>query len=68
MHASCFTWSNPQEIEDVYALAHLMTNLLNEPYEVDHALALARGGSHHPDNLDVLSRTENRRKGDKTAV
>lgn len=59
MITGCFT----RNIEDVYAVADLMTKLLNEPYEVDHALALADGGAHHKDNLDVLSLTENRRKG-----
>lgn len=59
MTTGCFTGN----IEDTYALAALMTNLLKEPYEVDHHVALANGGPHENRNLDVLSLPENRRKG-----
>lgn len=31
-------------------------------YEVDHIVALAEGGLHHPDNLQYLPAMENRRK------
>lgn len=31
-------------------------------YEVDHIIPLAKGGLHHPDNLQILSKTENRKK------
>jgi 5-methylcytosine-specific restriction endonuclease McrA len=34
-------------------------------YEVDHIVPLAKGGLHHPDNLQILSMTENRKKGSK---
>jgi len=31
-------------------------------YEVDHIIALAEGGPHHPDNLQYLPAMENRKK------
>jgi hypothetical protein len=33
-----------------------------EGYEVDHIQPLAKGGLHHPNNLQILTKTENRRK------
>lgn len=65
MSASCFTWSTPA-VEDKYALAALMTILLNAPYEVDHRQPLAKGGPHINANLEVISRTQNRSKHDKS--
>ncbi|WP_170249261.1 HNH endonuclease [Methylobacterium haplocladii] len=35
------------------------------PFEIDHILARARGGSDHPDNLGVACRPCNRSKGAK---
>ncbi len=35
-------------------------------YHVDHVIPLAKGGQHHPDNLQVISANENVRKGAKT--
>jgi 5-methylcytosine-specific restriction endonuclease McrA len=34
-------------------------------YEVDHIIPLSRGGLHHQDNLQYLSKIENRKKGNK---
>ena len=34
-------------------------------YHVDHIIPLAKGGQHHPDNLQVISASENVRKGTK---
>lgn len=31
-------------------------------YEVDHIQPLAKGGLHHPNNLQILTKTENRKK------
>ena len=31
-------------------------------YEVDHIQPIARGGLHHPDNLQILTKSENRKK------
>lgn len=34
-------------------------------YEVDHKVPLSRGGKHHEDNLQYLTVTENRSKGNR---
>ena len=46
-----------------YAKAKAMTELSGIPYEVDHIKPLSKGGLHHPDNLRVITRTANRKKG-----
>ena len=37
-----------------------------DPREVDHGKPLSAGGTNHGNNLHVVSREENRRKGSKT--
>ena len=34
-------------------------------YHVDHIIPLSKGGLHHPDNLRVITATENLRKHTK---
>lgn len=34
-------------------------------HEVDHIVPICKGGMHHPDNLQILTMKENRRKGGK---
>jgi len=34
-------------------------------YEVDHIIPLSKGGKHHEDNLQYLTKDENRRKGSR---
>lgn len=34
-------------------------------YEVDHIIPISKGGKHHPDNLQYLTVTENRKKHNK---
>ena len=46
-----------------YAKARSLTELTGEPYHVDHVVPLARGGLHHPANLQVLPGRANQRKG-----
>jgi 5-methylcytosine-specific restriction endonuclease McrA len=35
------------------------------PHEVDHIVPICKGGLHHPDNLQILTMEENRKKGGK---
>jgi len=50
-------------IIEIYRQRDLLTKLTGVQYHVDHKLALANGGKHHPDNLQVLPAVENMRKG-----
>lgn len=51
------------EVHRIYRLRDAATVLLGEQFEVDHIIPLALGGKHHPDNLQLLTAVENRRKG-----
>ena len=50
--------ANKEKIDEIYK---------NRPegYEVDHIIPLSKGGRHHEDNLQYLTRYENRKKKDK---
>ena len=48
-----------------YTKARALTELTGVPYHVDHKKPLAKGGLHHPDNLQVLRGVDNQRKGAK---
>lgn len=39
-----------------------------EGYEVDHIIPISKGGKHHPDNLQHLTISENRRKHNKICL
>lgn len=47
----------------LYAKARALTELTGESYHVDHIKPLAKGGLHHPSNLQVLKGIDNLRKG-----
>lgn len=55
------------KVTSLYAEARAMTKLAGEPYHVDHIKPLAKGGLHHPDNLQVLRGVNNMRKGVREA-
>ena len=54
-----------QKIAQIYRVARLLTKRYGVQYEVDHVIPVARGGKHHPDNLQVLRWDINRAKGAK---
>ena len=51
-----------QMIKNYYLEAQLLSEQTGVPHEVDHIIPLCRGGWHHPFNLQVLPRYENRVK------
>ena len=58
-----------QELGDIKAI-YIERDRLNAEagfiaYHVDHIHPIAKGGAHHPDNLQILSAEENIRKGAK---
>jgi hypothetical protein len=61
-------WSDRAKIDEVYALAELMTRLLGVKYSVDHYYPL-RGkkvcGLHVHENLRVIREDQNRAKANK---
>lgn len=48
-----------------YKEAKLLTHTTGIKHHVDHIKPLAKGGLHHPDNLQVLTAQQNQRKSAK---
>lgn len=59
------TAEEQRQIEQLYWLAKDLKAVSGEDYHVDHIIPLARGGLHHPDNLQVLPADLNLKKGAK---
>ena len=60
------TESEKRLVEALYEKAKALTQLIGEPYHVDHKTPISRGGKHHPANLQVLRGVDNLRKGVKS--
>jgi len=52
-------------IKEIYFTARKMSMETGIKYEVDHIIPISKGGKHHQDNLQIITMTENRRKGSK---
>ena len=62
------TWADRELIKELYELARKLTNQTGIPHEVDHVVPLQGknvSGLHCPDNLQVITQEENRRKANK---
>lgn len=60
--------NTPEEetrIKEIYRQCKKMSQNSSVNYEVDHIKPLSKGGAHHPDNLQILTQEENRKKADK---
>ena len=62
----------PEEAAQIQAL-YMQAKAMNEKagycaFHIDHIIPLAKGGAHHPDNLQILTAEENLRKGAKLAA
>lgn len=49
-----------------YWVARVISERTGIKHEVDHKIPLSRGGLHHPDNLQILTKAKNRQKTNKT--
>jgi len=54
-----------QRILSIYKECAKITEETGVPHHVDHIYPISKGGKHHPDNLQILTATENIRKRDK---
>jgi 5-methylcytosine-specific restriction endonuclease McrA len=52
-----------EKVREFYIMAEKLTEETGVPHEVDHITPINKGGLHHQDNLQVLTRFENRSKG-----
>ena len=62
------TTLTPEETENIrsiYEECQRISHQTGIPHHVDHIIPLAKGGHHHPSNLQILSATENLKKGTK---
>jgi len=59
------TEQQKNDILEVYALARRLTEETGIKHEVDHIIPVSKGGLHHPDNLQVLTKYENCSKGNR---
>lgn len=57
------TQEERDRIDAIYRQRDMVSEWTGLTYEVDHIIPLARGGKHHPDNLQLLTAAENRAKG-----
>ena len=57
--------ANEKKIQDFYIKARRLTEESGIRHEVDHIIPISKGGKHHEDNLQILTRSENRRKAAK---
>jgi len=54
-----------EKIMSIYQIAHEMAAEYGVEYQVDHIKPLSKGGLHHEDNLQILSRSLNLKKASK---
>lgn len=54
-----------QRILFIYKECAIITEKTGVLHHVDHIYPISKGGLHHPDNLQILTATENIRKGNK---
>lgn len=52
-----------EKIKNIYEECRKLSVETGIPHEVDHIIPIAKGGMHHPDNLQIITMSENRRKG-----
>jgi hypothetical protein len=59
------TTEEKSAIMEVYSLARRLTLETGVKHEVDHIIPVSKGGLHHPDNLQVLTKYDNQSKGNR---
>jgi RNA polymerase sigma factor (sigma-70 family) len=59
------TQDQKEQIAGVYELARAKTLATGIPHHVDHIRPVSKGGKHVPENLQIMSATENLKKSNK---
>ena len=54
-----------KKIEELYVECVRISEETGIPHEIDHIIPVSKGGLHHQDNLQILTRAENRKKSNK---
>lgn len=55
-------------MDEIYWYRDFLTEVTGIPHDVDHIIPISKGGEHAPWNLQVLTATENRSKGNKLDI
>ena len=63
--AAVLTQEEHERILTIYKECAKLTEETGVPHHVDHIHPISKGGKHHPDNLQILTATENVRKSNK---
>ena len=63
--AAVLTQEEHERILTIYRECVKLTEETGVPHHVDHIHPISKGGKHHPDNLQILTATENIRKSNK---
>ena len=63
--AAVLTQEEHERILTIYKECAKLTEETGVPHHVDHIHPISKGGKHHPDNLQILTATENIRKSNK---
>lgn len=53
------------KIKKIYSECREISLKTGIPHEVDHIIPISEGGLHHQDNLQIITMSENRKKGSK---
>ncbi len=59
------TQEEKERVDYLYWLAKDLKVVSGQDYHVDHVIPIAKGGPHHPDNLQILPADLNLKKGAK---
>jgi len=62
------TGAEKAKLAQFYRVARLLSKRYGVAFDVDHIIPVSKGGAHHPSNLQILTATENRKKGAKLAA
>lgn len=59
------TATEQRRIVEIYAQCGQLSQSTGVLHHVDHRIPLSKGGAHHPDNLQILTASDNLKKGNR---
>ena len=62
---STLTVAEQAQVAEIYKRCRELSESTGIAHHVDHIIPVSKEGEHHPDNLQILTATENLKKGSK---